>query len=139
MLKQKKDEELDNIVFLGLMPKSELPIWVQRSVATLFATLENEVQNACSPNKIFDSFAASIPIVQTSTGWIHDLVKNEKCGVNVCLETPKNTADQLISLTNDTVLCKQLGENALRLAQTTFNRDLLADKYLEIMKDIIDE
>src|SRR5699024_6131798 len=64
---------LNNIFFLGLKPKSELPAWVQTSTATLFATLDNIVQNASSPNKIFDSFAAGVPIIQTSTGWIHDL------------------------------------------------------------------
>lgn len=137
MLEELKTKwQLDQVVFLGLMPKSELPVWVQNSVATLFATLDNPVQNTCSPNKIFDSFAAGIPIIQTSTGWIKELVEKEKCGVNVLLESPEETANQIVKLAKDNKLQSFLGSNAKRLAQTQFNRDLLAEKYLKILESV---
>nr|WP_315401954.1 glycosyltransferase family 4 protein [uncultured Sphingobacterium sp.] len=127
---------LDNLFFLGLMPKNELPLWVSNSVATLFATLDNEVQNASSPNKIFDSFAAGIPIVQTSNGWIKELVENENCGINVPLNDPKYTAERIIELSMNDDLVKTMGYNAFRLASTMFNRDLLAKSYIEIIDSI---
>src|SRR5690606_23032203 len=74
LISYKEQRGLKNVRFLGLKPKKDLPIWVQASKATLFATLDNPVQSTCSPNKIFDSFAASTPIIQTTQGWIKDLV-----------------------------------------------------------------
>jgi glycosyltransferase involved in cell wall biosynthesis len=127
---------LDNLFFLGLMPKNELPLWVGNSVATLFATLDNEVQDACSPNKIFDSFAAGVPIVQTSNGWIKKLVDIEECGINVSLDNPKYAAEKILELSIDHDLTKKMGTNAFRLANTMFNRDLLAKSYIEIMESI---
>lgn len=133
---EKEKYSLNNFVFLGLKPKKDLPLWVSNSVATLFATLDNEVQDTCSPNKIFDSFAAATPIVQTSNGWIKDLVENENCGVNVSLESPRETAESLIFLSENPETVERMGENAFRLAQTQFNRDFLAKSYLEIIESI---
>jgi len=127
---------LNNLVFLGLKPKHELPLWVGNSVATLFATLDNEVQDTCSPNKIFDSFAAGVPIIQTSNGWIKKLVENERCGINVPLNSPKETALQIKRLSESDEQVQAMGRNAFRLASTQFNRNLLAKSYIEIMKSI---
>lgn len=134
---EKTNNSLLNVHFLGLKPKIELPVWVQNSVATLFATLDNPVQNTCSPNKIFDSFAAGVPIVQTSTGWIGELVEKTKCGINVSLEDPKNTAKMMIELAKDEIKRNEFGMNAKNLAENEFNRNLLANEYLEIIKNLV--
>lgn len=135
LISEKERFNLDNIHFLGLKPKAELPVWVQNSRATLFATLDNLVQSTCSPNKIFDSFAAGVPIVQTSTGWIKDLVEEEKCGINISLSSPKEAAEKIMWLSQDEAAARDMGRNALRLAQGEFNRDILAGKYLEYIKE----
>jgi len=127
----KQEWNLNRVHFLGLKPKSELPVWVQHSVATLFATLDNPVQNTCSPNKIFDSFAAGIPIVQTSSGWIEQLTTQNKCGLNVPLSNPDRAAELMYDLSGQPDLIKELSENAYHLAHTTFNRDRLAQQYLD--------
>ncbi|MBR9859449.1 glycosyltransferase family 4 protein [bacterium] len=129
----KVKSSLENVHFLGLMPKNKLPIWVQSSVATLFATLDNPVQDTCSPNKIFDSFAAGVPIVQTSNGWIKELVNSENCGINISLKDPKQAAEAMIELATDTERLKLMQIAAKRLAEGEFNRSKLADKYLEFI------
>lgn len=130
---EKKDRDLDNLYFLGLKPKVELPNWVKNSRATLFATLDNPVQNTCSPNKIFDSFAAGVPIIQTTTGWIGELVDNEKCGINISLEFPERAAKKILWLAKNPNEAKIMGENAYNLALTQFNRDILATQYLKLI------
>lgn len=132
-----KNNSLHNVQFLGLKPKVELPVWVQNSFATLFSTLDNPIQNTCSPNKIFDSFAAGVPIVQTSTGWIGELVERSKCGINVPLLNPEKTAEIMIEFTKDVNMRNKFGLNAKNLAENEFNRDLLAVKYMEIMTNLI--
>src|SRR5690606_6198000 len=121
LIEEKEKNGLGNIQFLGLKPKSELPIWVQNSRATLFATLDNFVQSTCSPNKIFDSFAAGVPIVQTSKGWIKELVENENCGINVSLSSPREAAEKILWLSQNEDAAQVMGRNALRLAHGEFN------------------
>ena len=106
------------------------------SVATLFATTSNPVQDTCSPKKIFDSFAASVPIIQTSKGWIRDLVDTSQCGVNVELNTPEETAIVMLKMANDPIGTAKMGQNAKALAESDFNRDSLAKKYMEIFQSI---
>lgn len=127
----KQNLELRNIEFWGLLPKKELPIWVKNSTATLFTTLNNETQNTSCPNKIFDSFAAGVPIIQTTTGWIKELIEKENCGINVSPNNPKELADAILKIADSEISHHQLSVNAERVAKTIFNRDLLAQQYLD--------
>ena len=127
--------QLHNVKFLGLKPKKELPIWVQNSLYTLFATLDNPVQATCSPNKIFDSFAAGVPIVQTSQGWIKDLVTNHYCGITIELADPKTAAEKIYQTSSEDL--EKMSENAKKLALTEFDRSLLAKKYLQHLSEIV--
>lgn len=129
---------LTNAYFLGLKPKSELPKWVQQSRATLFSTLNNPVQNTCSPNKIFDSFAAGTPVIQTTTGWIRDLIDEHQCGINVAPDDPEALADAVIKMINDSNDEREkMRQNGKHLAETLFNRDILAKDYLEDIEQIV--
>ncbi len=129
--------ELNNIEFWGLLPKKELPKWVKSSTATLFTTLDNEIQNTSCPNKIFDSFAAGVPIIQTTTGWIKEFIEKENCGINVSPNNPKELSEAILKITDDATLHEKLSVNAERVAKTLFNRDLLANLYLEEIKLLV--
>ena len=128
---------LGNVKFTGLLPKTEVVNWVHASVATLFTTLDNPIQNTSSPNKIFDSFAAGKPIIQTTTGWIKDLVEENNCGINVKPGDIHGFADAVYKLANSDGEAERMGENARKLAEGEFNRDKLAKEYLEAIGSII--
>ena len=130
---------LKHIHFLGLKPKYELPLWVQHSYATLFATTANPVQDTSSPNKIFDSFAAGVPIIQTSKGWIKDLVSQKACGINLDLCDVSGASQHIKAYLDDSELRNTHGENAKRLALNEFNRDVLADCYLDEINKMVKE
>ena len=122
---------LKNVTFLGLKPKKDLPVWVQNSVATLFATTSNPVQDTCSPNKVFDSFAAGKPIIQTSRGWIKELVEAEQCGINIELNNIPGSADKVIAYVNSPDKLRDHDAHAKRLAESVFDREKLAKKYFQ--------
>ncbi len=128
-----KEKGLQNVQFLGLLPKQELPAWVQASVATLFATLNNPVQNSSSPNKVFDSFAAGTPVIQTTTGWIADLITREKCGINVAPGDVVGAAAVMQSLAANPGERQRLSAAATLVASTQFDRSALADRYLSML------
>lgn len=132
-----RDKQLENCTFLGLKPKVELPFWVQNSVATLFATTSNPVQDACSPNKVFDSFAAGKPIIQTSQGWIKQLVEEKQCGLNISLESISEAADKIVEYIHSPDLLEQHGKNAKRLAESVFDREQLAQTYLDHLEALL--
>lgn len=127
--------ELTNVKFLGLLPKQELPAWVQQSCATLFSTLNNPIQDSSSPNKVFDSFAASTPVIQTTSGWLKQLITEHKCGINVPPDAAEDLAFAMISLSKDSELRNEMGVNAFRVASSIYDRDMLAMRYLEYITE----
>lgn len=134
-----KERRLTNVEFIGLVPKDDLPLWLSNSDATIFATLDNPVQDTCSPNKIFDSFAAGKPIIQTSKGWIKDLVEQECCGLNISLDDIEHSFNSVVEFCLNQELLLESGLNAKRMAESKFDRGRLAYKYLDILTDITKE
>jgi glycosyltransferase involved in cell wall biosynthesis len=126
--------QLTNVYFLGALPKNQISAWYQKSIATLFTTLNNPVQNSSSPNKVFDSFASGTPVIQTTTGWIKQLLDDERCGLNVPPDDPVALANEMIRLASDEVLRKELALQAKHVALTQFDRTLLADRYLKAIQ-----
>ncbi|MFC3415201.1 glycosyltransferase family 4 protein [Algoriphagus hitonicola] len=134
---RKEKEELSNVYFLGIKPKLDLPAWVQASISTLFTTLDNPVQDTCSPNKIFDSFAAGVPIIQTTRGWIKDLIDTNGCGINVEPGNAQEFAKKMIYLANQPVDREMISRNAFKVSQEYFDRDKLAVQYLGYLSNIL--
>lgn len=122
---------LSNIEFLGIMPKIEVIKWFKRVEATFVTFKDLKVLHTSSPNKMFDSFAAGVPIIQSTKGWIKELVENTQCGINVEPDKAEQFAEAIEAVANDKIYRDKLAANAKRLAETKFNRDVLAERYLQ--------
>ena len=122
---------MDNFRILGLIPKTELVHWVQRAMCCLVPLKGTPVIDTSSPNKLFDSLAAGVPVIQTTNGWIRDLLEQEKCGFTVDPNQPKELAEMLIKLAEDRELRRLTGENAQKLARARFDKITLAQTMLE--------
>jgi glycosyltransferase involved in cell wall biosynthesis len=141
--KEKKDLEqyvdqhhIPDIFFTGLIPKTNVRLWLQHSYAA-FVTFKNiPMLQTSSPNKMFDAFASGVPVMQTTTGWIKDLVEREHCGLNASPDNPEDLARAIEKMADNNFLHQQMKKNALRLAQTTFNRDILAKEYIDELKGL---
>jgi glycosyltransferase involved in cell wall biosynthesis len=128
----------DQVKFLGLRPKKELIAWVKSATASFVVFQNHPVLSTSSPNKMFDSFAAGIPIIQNTQGWIGDLVNRSGCGYNVAPKDPKSMAAAMEKICEiNASEWNQMSEAATALAKHDFNRTRLADLYLERMKRIL--
>lgn len=125
-----------NIHFLGLIPKTEVVNWYQIAIASFVLFKNYPVWDTVSPNKMFDSFASGVPIIQNTKGWIKDLVDENECGLNVVNHDPRSMSYSIELLANNSLYRSKLGMNAKRLAKTVFNRDILAQKYINSLEFI---
>ncbi len=124
----------DRVYFLGLVPKTEVVRWFGLAVLS-FVTFRNlPVLHTNSPNKLFDSFAAGVPVIQTTKGWIADMLEKEKCGLNADPEDPRSLAKAVTDLITFPEKSKQMGVEALRLAKGSFNREILSQTYLAALE-----
>jgi glycosyltransferase involved in cell wall biosynthesis len=125
------------VKFLGLIPKLEVAHWMKKASMSILTTLDNEVQDTCSPNKVFDTFAAGVPLVQTTKGWLKELLDKEKCGLNVQSGDPESMARAIEQILLDQQLQNTLGTNAKRVAINLFDKKVLGDKYYNILNSVV--
>ena len=126
---RQKREGLDNVVFSDQdLPKSEVAQLVAAADIAMTIYKNVPILYTCSPNKMFDSFAAGKPVLTNMPGWLQDLVEENDAGVFVEPDNSQDLADKTVYLYEHPELCKTYGENARRLAETEFARDKLTRK-----------
>lgn len=127
-----KNEDLYNVTFLQPISKVDLD--------KLFASADLGLQilrdvpafyYGTSPNKFFDYLAAGLPVLTNYPGWVADLIDANSCGVVVPPENPNEFADALVRLANNSTKRLGMSVNARKLAESTFDRRILADQFVK--------
>ena len=121
----------DYVIFLGLIPKTEVVKWLKFARASFVTFMDFPVLHTSSPNKMFDSFAAGIPIIQSTKGWIKTLIEKHNAGWNVDPASPESFALAIQEAVDRHEITEVKGLHAKNLAETEFSRDLLAGRYLQ--------
>jgi glycosyltransferase involved in cell wall biosynthesis len=124
-------EGLGNVVLLPPHPREAMPGLVGACDLTLTIFAPHPALGLNSPNKFFDSLAAGKPVVVNVDGWLRRLVEENDAGVHVPGGDPDALAESLVSLSRQPERLRTMGENARRLAEREFARDLLADRLAE--------
>ncbi len=130
--------KLENCVFfLGLIPKIEVVQWYKRAFISFVVFKNYPILSTSSPNKMFDSFAAGVPIIQNTKGWISDIVNNFQLGFNV----ESNNPESMMKAINDSIQNQDLLfsyiQNVKKIAAEKYNRNTLGLTYLEKLNESI--
>jgi len=133
-LQRRKDiDGNDNLVFLPLMPKTELVGFIQSAAVSLVPLANTPVLATSSPNKLFESLAAGIPVVITTEGWMKELVQVEKLGYYVNPDDSQSLTDLLDRL-------ERPGESEIEriksFATDKFDKTVLAKEFLTALNEI---
>lgn len=129
-----QQNQLSNIYFLGLLPKTIVRSWLQNAYAAFVCFKDMAILQTSSPNKMFDAFATGVPIIQSTKGWIRDLVAKEGCGISVDPNSAVEMAAAIRLLDEDVEMRNHMSAACMRLAATQFNRDILSKKYMEALE-----
>ena len=130
---QKKSSKLGlkNIIFHRPLPKkklsellagSDLGLQILKDVPAFYY--------GTSPNKFFDYLSAGLPIICNYPGWISDIISNNNCGYVVNPDNALEFANILIHASNNVNKLRQMGINSRKLAEDTFDRNLLAEDWI---------
>ncbi|MCI1733403.1 MAG: glycosyltransferase family 4 protein [Bacteroidales bacterium] len=135
--RKSKEDEVQNFLILDLMPKVELVAYVQGALASIVPLKNKPILDTSSPNKLFESLAAGVPVIQTTQGWIKDMVSEYNVGFTVKSGDYESLANIMIDIYDGKVDLNQMKENAVSLATNHFDKDILADKMLQFMSDVL--
>ncbi len=127
---------LKNVSFLGKFSMRETSLLVNLCAVSVVSFKNLPILRTNSPNKLFDSLAAGIPIIVNSSGWTKDLVEQYECGLYASPEQPKELVDQLKRLYQDPSLREKYSINGRKLAETVYDKSILTPKIANIVASI---
>jgi glycosyltransferase involved in cell wall biosynthesis len=91
------------------------------------------------PNKIFDYMFTGIPSIVNFYGPTKNMVEEIDCGVFANPEDPKELADKVLMLANDSEMRRQMGEKGRKIAWQKYDRKALAADVLSIFEEVFAE
>jgi glycosyltransferase involved in cell wall biosynthesis len=133
----KEEKKLDNVLFLDAVGKKEMPEIVNAIDVSVIPLKKMDLFLGAIPSKIFENLAMEKPILLGVDGEARDLfIHQGNCGLYFEPENAEELAKQAIVLAEDKTLRKRLGENGRNYVRDHFNRDIIAEKFLERIKKL---
>jgi len=133
LIRDVKNQELNNVSFLGKYTMKETSSIVNVCDVSIVTFLNIEILNTNSPNKLFDSLSAGLPIIVNSLGWTKEMVETYDCGFYVNPKSPQELYEKLIYIKNNPKLKMIMGQNARKLAINQYDKSLLCPQFVKLI------
>lgn len=133
---QERSKNLEAILFLDLMSKKDLVNYIRSSFVSLIPLYNTPMLSTSSPNKLFESMAASVPVIQTTFGWMKEMLENTKAGFTVNPSDENELVEKLIFLADNEEVSAEMGKRAYEYAKSNFDKDILSRKFLKELINI---
>lgn len=137
LMARARDEGLEDVEFLGAMPKREAFDHLRRASATIVTIWNVEFQRMVLANKIFDYLAAGRPVIVGADGEMAELVGQAHCGVVVAPEQPEKLAEgirRLLAMSPDQR--REMGRAGRRYTLARYQRRDLAWRLLQAFEEL---
>ncbi|MEY8759782.1 glycosyltransferase family 4 protein [Chryseobacterium tongliaoense] len=138
LIEKAKEMNIKNVRFLDSVPKKEVFKYILASEMGASVLKKVDTFKTVYSNKSFDYFSCKRPILMAIDGVSRELVENAKAGTYVEPENADEYNRIIREYLNDPVRLKEEGENGYQYAKINFDREVLANKYLEAIRKIID-
>lgn len=132
--KLSEDYGLKNVQFLGSHKMDVVAEVVNLCDASITTFLNLPVLKTNSPNKLFDSLSAGIPIIVNSAGWTKDMVEQERCGFFCDPENPSELAEKLLFYKDDKETLELWKKNSRRLSLEVYDKEILSAKVADVLE-----
>jgi glycosyltransferase involved in cell wall biosynthesis len=123
----------ENIVFLGTLPNSELPRYYNECSVFVLPSRRESFGIAA-----IEAMACAKPVIGTKVGGLKEVIDDGKTGILVKPDNPKQLAEAIKRILNNDELATQLGDNAREKVLTDFNWDHIAQRTIEVYKQVLD-
>jgi len=126
-----------NVRFLDPVPKKEVFEYILASDMGASVLKKVDTFKTVYSNKTFDYFSCKVPILMAIDGVSRQLVEDAKAGSYV---EPENELeyDRIIrEYLGDKVRLEREGNNGYKYAKENFDREILANRYLNSISDIV--
>jgi len=132
-----KEKRLTNVQIIDAQPMGVVSEIVNLCDVSMVPFANIPILQTNSPNKLFDSLSAGIPVIVNSAGWTKDLLEKYSCGVYVDPDNPQELADTLIKWSRKREKVLEMGRNSRKLAEKVYDKSILSKKFVSIMDKLL--
>ena len=138
LLKFVQQNKLNNFILLGSFPIELMPSIFNKANALLISLKNNEIFSKTIPAKLQTYLISGKPILTLANGEINNIVLESKSGLISSCDDYENLSNNIIKLRNmDAKEIKQMSTNAIEYYNRNFNRNLIINKIIDILQNII--
>jgi len=145
LLNYKNKEGISNLEFLSSMPQNDLEKFYEISDFCVVALKNNKMFRNTIPSKLFEIMGRRKPLIFFGPeGEASLIIRKSKAGISLTSEDDIQNRELLGRLLNELVdsgclECqkKEYGGNGYNYVRENYNRQTLAEKYLQILKSIM--
>ena len=133
LIREKENKQLDNIIFIEKQFRYLIPSFYAASDICLVTLKNTPLFKTVIPSKIFEIMAMAKPIILGVDGEAREIIEKSKSGLFVEPENHIELKKAILRLYNNPESAQKLGRNGRRFVEKYFDRDKLANDYLEIL------
>jgi len=118
---------LDNIFFIGLRPRAEIPDWIASSSVLLVMLRDLPVFQTVIPSKLFEFWALEGPLILAAPpGECRDLLEQHDSGLAISPENPNALASAIREVLDNPTAARDRARRGRECVEQSFLRDDLA-------------
>ncbi|HAM99594.1 MAG TPA: hypothetical protein DCQ26_13375 [Marinilabiliales bacterium] len=123
-----------NISLTGLIDAEEMVKLFEQSFCLLHPTY---IDN--SPNSVCEAQISGLPVIASNVGGVSSLINEGKSGLLVENKSVDEIVKSVLRLKDDPKLYMEISNNAIGIAQTRHNKDIIVHKLLKTYKELVNE
>ncbi|MCB2289036.1 glycosyltransferase family 4 protein [Clostridium sp. CS001] len=131
-----KEKKLNNVTFLPLQPKANMPKIVASMDAAIIPLKRLQLFEGALPSKMFETLSAEVPIIMAVKGEAERLISNAQAGIVVEPENAQEIAEAVIKLYNDKELRNTLGKNGREYVKEHYDRNIITRNLERILMQL---
>jgi len=132
--KRVREKGLKNVRFFPLQSRKRMPGLIASWDIGLVPLYNSPLMRGALPSKMFEVMAAGVPVLLSAPpGEASAVIESAQAGVCVKSEGPQALAEAIIKLYGDEAWRKQLGRNARAYVKTHYNRQIIAEQFLQYL------
>jgi glycosyltransferase involved in cell wall biosynthesis len=136
LLAMQQQKQLTNIYFYPPVPKSLMPEVLKAVDASLVPLKKIDLFLGAIPSKVFEAMAMKKPLLLGVAGESKELfIDDGKAGLAFTPEDEMDLVKNALYLYNNKAEAVNLGENGRNYVEANFNRNIIAEKFYNFLKD----
>lgn len=136
LIQEANRRKLTNVLFIDSVSKNEVFKHILSSDLGISVLKKTDIFKTIYSNKTFDYLSCKKPVLMVIDGISRQLIEQADAGLFVEPENPEDFANKVRFYLNNPDLIERQGENGYSYVKNHFDREVLAKKYLNYIRDL---